>query len=76
MSNNSCEDEHQGFQTWVQTNFVLQGMLFIPCFKGYSHRPDEFSTPKQLQSGVKVLAVTLARLAMDDFRAETPREEL
>ena len=38
-------------------------MIFIPCFKGYSHRPDEFSSPQQIEKGVRVLAQTLATLA-------------
>ncbi len=38
-------------------------MIFIPCFKGYSHRPDEFSSPEQIERGVRVLAESLARLA-------------
>ena len=39
------------------------GMLFIPCYKGYSHRPEEFSTPQEIAQGVQVLALTLAELA-------------
>ena len=35
-------------------------IIFIPCFKGYSHRPDEFSSPEQIEKGVHVLAETLA----------------
>jgi ureidoglycolate amidohydrolase len=35
-------------------------MIFIPCFKGYSHRPDEFSSPQQIVKGVAVLANALA----------------
>ncbi|MEP6663630.1 MAG: M20 family metallo-hydrolase [Verrucomicrobiota bacterium] len=38
-------------------------MIFIPSFKGYSHRPDEFSSPEQIKNGVLVLANTLAKLA-------------
>jgi N-carbamoyl-L-amino-acid hydrolase len=38
-------------------------MIFIPCYKGYSHRPDEFSSPEQIGCGVRVLAQTLAELA-------------
>jgi ureidoglycolate amidohydrolase len=38
-------------------------MIFIPCFKGYSHRPDEFSSPEQIKKGVRVLAETLATMA-------------
>jgi len=35
-------------------------MIFIPCRNGYSHRPDEFSSPEQIKKGVQVLAETLA----------------
>jgi N-carbamoyl-L-amino-acid hydrolase len=38
-------------------------MIFIPCHKGYSHRPDEFSSPEQIDAGVRVLAQTLSALA-------------
>ncbi len=38
-------------------------MIFIPSYKGYSHRPDEFSSPEQIKNGVAVLAQTLAKLA-------------
>jgi len=38
-------------------------MIFIPCRGGYSHRPDEYSSPDQIKCGVEVLASTLARLA-------------
>jgi N-carbamoyl-L-amino-acid hydrolase len=38
-------------------------MIFIPCRNGYSHRPDEYSSPEQIQRGVEVLASALACLA-------------
>jgi ureidoglycolate amidohydrolase len=38
-------------------------MLFIPCFKGYSHRPDEYASPEDIARGVLVLAEALASLA-------------
>jgi ureidoglycolate amidohydrolase len=38
-------------------------MLFIPCFKGYSHRPDEFASPEDIARGALVLAEALASLA-------------
>ena len=38
-------------------------MIFIPCFKGYSHRPDEYSSPEAIRKGVEVLAGTLKALA-------------
>jgi N-carbamoyl-L-amino-acid hydrolase len=40
-------------------------MLFIPCRGGVSHRPDEYSSPAQIKTGVKVLAHTLARLSTE-----------
>ncbi|HEY3861628.1 MAG TPA: M20 family metallo-hydrolase [Verrucomicrobiae bacterium] len=38
-------------------------MIFIPCRGGISHRPDEYSSPEQIQKGVLALAETLRRLA-------------
>ena len=38
-------------------------MIFIPCRGGVSHRPDEFSSPEQIETGVRVLAQTLAQAA-------------
>jgi N-carbamoyl-L-amino-acid hydrolase len=38
-------------------------MLFIPCRNGVSHRPDEYSSPEWIGSGVHVLARALAELA-------------
>ena len=39
------------------------GMVFIPCRNGYSHRPDEYASPENIERGVHVLAHTLAHLA-------------
>jgi N-carbamoyl-L-amino-acid hydrolase len=39
-------------------------MIFIPCRGGVSHRPDEFSSPEQIGSGVTVLARALAELSV------------
>ncbi len=38
-------------------------MIFIPCRGGVSHRPDEFSSPEQIERGVRILAQTLAQAA-------------
>ena len=38
-------------------------MIFIPSQHGYSHRPDEYSSPEEIAGGVRVLARTLAALA-------------
>ncbi len=39
------------------------GMLFIPCRNGYSHRPDEYASPKDISRGALVLAESLAKLS-------------
>jgi N-carbamoyl-L-amino-acid hydrolase len=39
------------------------GMIFIPCRRGVSHRPDEYVSPEAIGRGVEVLALTLAELA-------------
>uniref|UniRef100_A0A0D3D8P4 Uncharacterized protein n=1 Tax=Brassica oleracea var. oleracea TaxID=109376 RepID=A0A0D3D8P4_BRAOL len=41
------------------------GMIFIPCYKGYSHKPEEYSSPEDMSNGVKVLSLTLAKLSLD-----------
>jgi ureidoglycolate amidohydrolase len=38
-------------------------MIFIPCKNGWSHRPDEYSSPEDIANGVNVLAHTLMRLS-------------
>ena len=44
-------------------------MIFIPCRNGYSHRPDEYSSPEQIVTGALVLAETLVRLAKEEDQA-------
>jgi ureidoglycolate amidohydrolase len=39
------------------------GMIFVPSAGGISHHPDEYTTPEELENGVRVLAGTLARMA-------------
>jgi ureidoglycolate amidohydrolase len=39
------------------------GMLFIPSRDGVSHRPDEYSSPEDIERGALVLAHALARLS-------------
>lgn len=38
-------------------------MIFIPSFRGYSHRPDEYSSPEDIVAGVETLASSLLQLA-------------
>ncbi|WRX21929.1 Peptidase M20 - like 7 [Theobroma cacao] len=40
------------------------GMIFIPCYKGYSHKPEEYASTQDIANGVKVLALTLAKLSL------------
>lgn len=39
-------------------------MIFIPCYKGYSHKPEEFAAPHDIANGVRVLALTLGKLSV------------
>jgi N-carbamoyl-L-amino-acid hydrolase len=39
------------------------GMIFVPCRKGISHNPAEYSEPGQLAAGTRVLTQTLVDLA-------------
>jgi hydantoinase/carbamoylase family amidase len=41
------------------------GMIFVPSVGGISHSPLEYTAPKHLDAGVRVLAATLRRLAGD-----------
>jgi N-carbamoyl-L-amino-acid hydrolase len=68
----SCEAHHIPYRTMVSrayhdSLFIARiaptAMIFIPCRNGFSHRPDEYSSPEQIATGVLVLAETLARLA-------------
>ena len=40
-------------------------MIFIPCRKGVSHRPDEYASPADIALGTQVLATAMARLASE-----------
>jgi ureidoglycolate amidohydrolase len=68
----SCRKHGQEFVTMVSrayhdslfmSRIAPVAMLFIPCRHGYSHRPDEYASPEDIQRGVAVLAETLATLA-------------
>jgi len=39
------------------------GMIFVPCRAGVSHHPSEYSSPRQLAAGARVLTAALAALA-------------
>jgi ureidoglycolate amidohydrolase len=69
----ACQAEDATFERMVSrayhdTSFIAPiapvAMLFIPCRNGVSHRPDEYATPEAIILGTRVLARTLAKLAM------------
>jgi ureidoglycolate amidohydrolase len=69
---NSCRANNFPFQQMVSrayhdslfmSRIAPTAMLFIPCHKGYSHRPDEFASPEDIARGALVLAETLATLS-------------
>lgn len=62
---------HAYHDSLFMAQFAPTGMLFIPCFKGYSHRPDEFASGPAMAAGTRALALTLAALA-GDAAAGTP----
>jgi ureidoglycolate amidohydrolase len=68
----ACEAERITFKRMISrayhdSSFMSRiapvAMLFIPCRDGVSHRPDEYSSPEEIDRGVRVLARTLASLA-------------
>jgi len=68
----SCAEHHLAFVPIVSrayhdslfmSRIVPVAMLFIACRNGYSHRPDEYASPEDIEAGVLVLADALAALA-------------
>jgi ureidoglycolate amidohydrolase len=68
----SCKKQGHAFMPMVSRAYhdslfmsrvAPMGMLFIPCRNGYSHRPDEYASPEDIQRGVAVLAEALAILS-------------
>jgi N-carbamoyl-L-amino-acid hydrolase len=45
------------------SRIVPTAMLFIPCRNGYSHRPDEYASPQDIERGTLLLAESLAALS-------------
>lgn len=61
--------KHMVSRAYHDSLFMAQvapiAMIFIPCRGGVSHRPDEYAAPRDIANGTRVLAATLARLAME-----------
>lgn len=69
MTRKACDKLHLEYMELVSrayhdTLFMSKicptAMIFIPCKNGYSHRPEEYASPLQIQRGVRLLAQTLA----------------
>ncbi|MCB0012171.1 MAG: hydantoinase/carbamoylase family amidase [Anaerolineales bacterium] len=66
--------EHLGLATMTLPSFAYHDttfmslicpttMIFVPSAGGHSHRPEEFTHPKEIAQGVRTLALTLVQLA-------------
>ena len=64
---NSCKHMRLPSGAFHDAQFVVPvcptGMIFVPCRKGISHNPAEYSEPAQLAAGTRVLTQTLFDLA-------------
>jgi N-carbamoyl-L-amino-acid hydrolase len=67
-----CESHHMPYDRMVSrayhdslfmSRICPVSMVFIPCWNGVSHRPDEYASPEAIAAGTMILARTLARLA-------------
>jgi N-carbamoyl-L-amino-acid hydrolase len=62
-----CSSLRMVSRAYHDTLFMAQvcpsTMIFIPCRKGYSHRPDEYASPEQIAHGVTILAAVLRELS-------------
>ena len=47
-------------------NKLLQNeWLLKAASAGYSHKPEEYASPEDMTNGVKVLALTMAKLSLE-----------
>lgn len=68
----ACKTHHASYQGMISrayhdslfmSSIAPTAMLFIPSRGGFSHRPDEYSSPEAIAQGALILAETLASLA-------------
>ncbi len=68
----ACKKHHASYQRMISRAYhdslfmsavAPAAMLFIPSRGGFSHRPDEYSSPEAIAQGALILAETLASLA-------------
>jgi len=51
--------------TLFMSRICPTAMIFIPSESGYSHRPEEYSSPEEIEKGILILAKTLAIMSHD-----------
>jgi ureidoglycolate amidohydrolase len=49
--------------TLFMADICPTSMIFVPSAHGYSHRPEEYTSPEQITRGVELLAQALAKLS-------------
>jgi N-carbamoyl-L-amino-acid hydrolase len=68
----ACKTHHATYRHMISrayhdslfmSSLAPTAMLFIPSRGGFSHRPDEYSSPEAIAQGALILAETLASLA-------------
>jgi len=68
----ACKKHHASYQRMISrayhdslfmSSIAPTAMLFIPSRGGFSHRPDEYSSPEAIAQGALILAETLASLS-------------
>jgi ureidoglycolate amidohydrolase len=68
----ACNTHHASYQRMISrayhdslflSSVAPTAMLFIPSRGGFSHRPDEYSSPEAIAQGALILAETLRSLA-------------
>jgi N-carbamoyl-L-amino-acid hydrolase len=68
----ACKKHHASYQRMISrayhdslfmSSLAPAAMLFIPSRGGFSHRPDEYSSPEAIAQGTLILAEALASLA-------------
>nr|MBP7249331.1 M20/M25/M40 family metallo-hydrolase [Negativicutes bacterium] len=52
-----------GHDAMCMARLAPTGMIFIPCKEGISHNPDEYTSPEEIDRGIRVLKRAVERLA-------------
>ena len=52
-----------GHDAMCMAQLTPTGMIFILCKEGISHNPDEYTSPEEIDRGIRVLKRAVERLA-------------